>query len=76
MYCMWRRRNYIHSGRLFARRKAWRAALQDIGRLSPEEMYETVEILGKGAGLKEVFTHSDVPERVKKAMRHLLPVHV
>ena len=72
MYCLWRRRAYIRSGRLFAKKKKWHDALRDIGKLKADEMYMTCEILGKGAGMKEALSNPNVPDRVKKAMRHLL----
>ena len=72
MYCLWRRRAYIQSGRLFARKQKWHEALKDIGRLQASEMYMTCELLGKGQGLKDALAHPEVPERVKRAMRALL----
>ena len=72
MYCLWRRRAYIRSGRLFAKKRKWHDALRDIGKLKAQEMYMTCEILGKGAGMKEALSNPEVPERVKRAMKHLL----
>ena len=72
MYCLWRRRAYIRSGRLFAKKRKWHDALRDIGKVKAQEMYMTCEILGKGAGLKEALSNPEVPERVKRAMKHLL----
>ena len=72
LYCLWRRRQYIKQSRLMARRDKWRAALRDVGQLSATEMYEAVEILGQGAGLKEALGSSEVSERVKRALRQLL----
>ena len=51
-YCLWRRRAYIHSGRLMANRKAWERALEDAGQLTSKEMWETTALLGKNAGFK------------------------
>ena len=72
LYCLWRRRAYISAGRLMARKQIFQRLFSDAGKLTPAEMYETCELLGKGAGLKEVFARADVPPRVKQAMRTLL----
>ena len=72
MYCLWRRRAYIRSARLFADKDKWKNTLKDLGRLSADEMYETLEILGQGAGLKDAISNPDVPSRVRKALRSLL----
>ena len=72
VYCLWRRRQYIKQSRLMAKRKKWREALRDVGQLTAKEMYDTLEILGEGAGLKEALGNADVPERVKRALRQLL----
>ena len=72
LYCLWCRRQYVKQSRLMAKRDKWRAALRDIGQLSATEMYEAVEILGQGAGLKEALGSPNVAEHVKRALRRLL----
>ena len=62
----------IRSARLFAKRKHFKSALQDLGNLNADEMFETVGRLGKGEGMKEAMGRDDVPPRVKAAMRSLL----
>ena len=55
-----------------ARKEIFQRLFRDAGKLTLAEMYETSDLLGKGAGLKEVFSRADVPPRVKQAMRTLL----
>ena len=64
LYCLWRRRAYIRSARLFAKKEKWEKDLKEIGRLTADEMYETLEILGRGAGIKDAISNADVPDRI------------
>jgi hypothetical protein len=52
-YCLWRRRNYINSGRLMANKKCWEGALKEAGALTADEMWQATAVLGKNAGFKE-----------------------
>ena len=70
--CLWRRKEYIHAGRLFANRQGWKAAVRDLGTLTEKHLLDAVDVLGKGAGLKEVLANPGVDEKVKRAVRSLL----
>ena len=72
MYCLNRRKQYINSSRLFAKRKALTKVLEDLGQLEPEEVYETLAHVGKNAGLREIFGNPKVSKRVKAAMSNLM----
>ena len=72
MYCLWRRRRYISSTRSMARKDVFCKLFKDVGKLKPEDMYATCDLLGKGATLRDVFGNAEVCEPVKKAMRCLL----
>ncbi len=71
-YCLWRRRAYIHSGRLMAHRKACERALEDAGQLASKEMWEAMALLGKNAGFNVFLGSAEVPERVKRVVKHLI----
>ena len=71
-YCLWRRRAYIHSGRLMANKKAWNNAMAEAGKLTAEDMWQATASLGKNAGFKELLSGKEVPENVKRVVRHLL----
>ena len=70
LYCMWRRRAYISSARLFARKRQFQNSLRDVGALSAEQMFETCQLLGRG-DVKQALARPDVPAPVKSAMRNL-----
>ena len=71
-YCLWRRKKYIQQTRLFVRRQRYGDSLRSLAYLSPQEVFDAVAMLGRGAGLKEALSHPDVPQNVKKALRAML----
>jgi len=71
LYCLWRRRRYISSARLFADKKAWEQTLKDLGQVTAQEFLDTMELCGKGASMTEVLQNEAVPRRVKAALRTL-----
>ena len=72
LYCTWRRRAYINSSRLFARRKYMKNTLKRLGGLKLQDMYMMLDNLGKNAGMKEVLGSAAVSAEVKEAYRNLL----
>ena len=46
--------------------------MEELGQLQPEEMYETLDLVGKNAGLREIFGNPKVSARVKAAMSNLM----
>ena len=71
LYCLWRRRRYISSARLFSDKKAWEQTLKDLGQVTAQEFLDTMELCGKGASMTEVLQNEAVPRRVKAALRTL-----
>ena len=71
MYCLWRRKRYIQSARLFADKERWKKTLQELGQVTAEELMETMEQCGRSASLVEVLQNEAVPARVKGALRTL-----
>ena len=71
LYCLWRRRRYISSARLFSDTKAWEQTLKDLGQVTAQEFLDTMELCGKGASMTEVLQNEAVPRRVKAALRTL-----
>ena len=49
--------------------------MKDIGTLTDKDILEAVEVLGKGAGLKEALSNKAVDEKVKRALRSLLCIY-
>ena len=64
LYCMMCRRSYISSTRMYAKRKHMVRVLKDLGALTSEEMYEAIQVMGKGAGLRDAFANPQVSQRV------------
>ena len=71
MYCLWRRKRYIQSARLFANKEQWQQTLRELGQVTAEELMDTMEKCGRGASLVEVLQNDAVPARVKAALRTL-----
>ncbi len=71
-YCLWRRKKYIQQTRLFVRRQRYGDTLHSLARVTPEELYSAVGILGRGAGLKEALSNPNVSSNVKQALRAML----
>ena len=74
-YDMWRRRNYLMSGRLQAERKHWNTTMAEVSRLSAADMWKISDHLGKNAGWKELLSDSSVPSHLKSAVNALQYIH-
>ena len=46
--------------------------MAEAGKLTAEEMWQATASLGKNAGFKELLSGKEVPENVKRVVRHLL----
>ena len=71
LYCLWRRRRYIQSARLFADKTRWQETLRELGEVTAQEFLDAMELCGKGASMAQVLQNNDVSRRVKQALRTL-----
>jgi hypothetical protein len=71
LYCLWRRRRYIQSARLFADKDQWKKTLKELGQVTAQEFLDAMDLCGKGASMVQVLQNEAVPRRVKAALRTL-----
>ena len=68
LYCLWRRRRYISSARLFSDKKAWEQTLKDLGQVTAQEFLENHGIVWEGR-----FHDGSVAERSSAQARESSP---